>query len=301
MDSHLLRSFLAVARTGSFSRAASELGYTQSAVSQHIAALETDLHVTLLRRRPVTPTEAGARLLDHAATILLRLDAARADLRRLTATPAQHLALGVSPLAQVPRLAVAVAGLRQAMPRLDVAIHILPRHEVTHAVAIGTVDVGLVDGVAAPSDPLPLPDAGPLSIQVVTEHDVRAFFPRGHPLSTRPGVELKHLAEAQWIDAPQLAAPLAQMRASTNLDGFRASLSYHGSDLATLLQLVAAGNGIAVLPATAAHHASDVIGVPLATPRLVHRIETRHPTPGAAATPSLLNLLAAHRHQRVDQ
>ncbi|NUS10965.1 MAG: LysR family transcriptional regulator, partial [Streptomyces sp.] len=83
MDPHLLRTFVAVARHGSFSAAARELGYTQSAVSQHIAALEGDLGAVLLGRRPVAPTPAGARLLEHAEPLLLRLDAARADIARL--------------------------------------------------------------------------------------------------------------------------------------------------------------------------------------------------------------------------
>src|SRR5688572_29558640 len=88
VDPHLLGTFVAVVERASFSAAARHLGYTQSAVSQHIAALEDDLGVPLLHRRPVTPTEAGARLLEHAAPILLRLDAARADVRRTAGEPA---------------------------------------------------------------------------------------------------------------------------------------------------------------------------------------------------------------------
>ena len=56
MDPHLLRTFVTVVRLASFSAAATELGYTQAAVSQQIATLESDLNVTLLNRRPVTPT-----------------------------------------------------------------------------------------------------------------------------------------------------------------------------------------------------------------------------------------------------
>ena len=72
---------MVVADCRSFSAAARRLGYTQSAVSQHIAALEGDLGTTLLHRRPVAPTEAGERLLEHAAPILLRAEAARVDVR----------------------------------------------------------------------------------------------------------------------------------------------------------------------------------------------------------------------------
>ncbi|MCM3925337.1 LysR family transcriptional regulator, partial [Frankia sp. AiPs1] len=82
MDPQQLRTFVGVATAGSFSAAARELGYTQSAVSQQIAALEADLGVALLHRRPVGVTEAGARLLEHARPLLLRLAAARTDVTR---------------------------------------------------------------------------------------------------------------------------------------------------------------------------------------------------------------------------
>src|ERR1700760_2140560 len=125
VEAQLLRTFVTVTRLGSFSAAASELGYTQAAVSQQIAALENDLKTQLLSRRPVGPTEAGARLLEHAEPILLRLDAARADVTRMTSTPAATLIVGVTPLAgatPAPALAAALAGLRERMPRLDVSV-----------------------------------------------------------------------------------------------------------------------------------------------------------------------------------
>ena len=71
----------AVSRTGSFGRAARELGYTQSAVSQQIAQLERIVGQRLFHRpggpRQVEPTEAGLLLLGHADAIVARLDAAR--------------------------------------------------------------------------------------------------------------------------------------------------------------------------------------------------------------------------------
>src|SRR5690349_24842610 len=79
-----LAALEAVARTGSFGRAARELGYTQSAVSQQIAQLERIVGQQLIHRpggpRRVEPTEAGLLLLGHADAIVARLDAARADM-----------------------------------------------------------------------------------------------------------------------------------------------------------------------------------------------------------------------------
>ena len=99
----MLRTFVAVARLGSFSAAAVELGYTQAAISQQIAALESDLKVPLLNRRPVSPTEAGARLLEHAEALLLRLDAARADVTRMTQAPAADPRRGRDPAGRQAR------------------------------------------------------------------------------------------------------------------------------------------------------------------------------------------------------
>ena len=134
---------MAVARLGSFSAAAVELGYTQAAISQQIAALESDLKVPLLNRRPVTTTEAGGRLLEHAEPILLRLDAARADVTRMTRPPSATLAVGVTPLAGgSPLLAVALSALRQRRPRLDVTVGTGTRDCVLTAVARGELTSG---------------------------------------------------------------------------------------------------------------------------------------------------------------
>src|SRR3954470_4983842 len=99
MDPRFLRTFVTVTRLGSFSAAARELGYTQSAVSQHIGVLEADLGAALLTRRPVAPTEAGARLLGQAEPILLRLEAARAGGARAAGGPPRSLRIGTTPLA----------------------------------------------------------------------------------------------------------------------------------------------------------------------------------------------------------
>src|SRR6201995_5955705 len=156
MEAQLLRTFVAVARLGSFSAAAGELGYTQAAVSQQIAALEGDLKTQLLNRRPASPTGAGARLLEHAEPILLRLDAARADVTRMTKTPPATLVIGVTPLAgATSALAPALTELRTRMPRVDITVQTGTREELANGVAQGELDLALTEGLTAPGDPLP--------------------------------------------------------------------------------------------------------------------------------------------------
>jgi DNA-binding transcriptional LysR family regulator len=276
MDPHLLRTFVTVARLGSFSAAARELRYTQSAVSQHIATLEGDLGTPLLGRRPVTPTQAGARLLEHAEGLLLRLAAARADIARLVAAPRTRLTVGAAPLAPLPRLAAALADVHRAHPGAEISVRLLPADAVPARVATGALDLGVVAGLAAPTDPLPLPDVGPLTVRGIGEEPVAVVLPPGHPLAARDGLRLADLADARWLDAPEAAVPLARLRAASGADGFRSGVHYDGTDPGGLLALAAAGHGLALLPRSLAGNAPGLAAVPLAVPRLVHRTELLH-------------------------
>lgn len=266
MDPHLLRTYVTVARLASFSEAARELGYTQSAVSQHIAALEQDLGAPLLTRRPVTPTAAGERLLEHAAPLLLRLDAARADVVRMAAAPERGLTLATAPTALGPRVLT-------ALPRAGVTLRVLTRDEVPVAVATGTADLGLVDGIAAPNDPLRLPDVAPLTTHGVAEEPVCVLLPDDHPLAGRPALRLGDLAAARWLDAPDAGVPLARLRAANGGGAFRPALRYDGTDIRVLTALAAAGHGLTLLPRSAATGVPGAVAVPLTEPRVVHRTE----------------------------
>ncbi|MDT9682220.1 LysR family transcriptional regulator [Streptomyces sp. TRM76323] len=276
MDPRLLRTFVTVSRLASFPAAARELGCTQAAVARHVAALERELGLPLLTRRPVVPTVAGARLLEHAVPLLLRLDAARADLARLVAAPAGELAVAAAPLAVGPRL---LAALPAATAR--VTLRVRPRDAIAAALADGTADLGLVDGLAVTGDPLPLsgtaPTGGtaPLTALRVTEAPLAVHLPAGHPLAHRPGLRIGELTAARWLDAPAAGLPLDQLRAAHGTYGFRPALRYEGTDVHTLTALAAAGQGLALLPATVPA-APAATAVPLVEPRLVHRVELLH-------------------------
>lgn len=266
MDPHLLRTYATVARLASFSAAARELGYTQSAVSQHIAALEQDLGAPLLTRRPVAPTAAGERLLEHVGPLLLRLDAARADVVRMAAAPAHGLTLAASPTALGARVLA-------ALPPAGVTLRVLPREDVCAEVAAGRADLGLADGLTAPSDPLRLPDVAPLTTRGVDEGPVYVLLPLGHPLAGRPGLRLADLADARWIDAPGAALALPDIRAASGGHGFRGALRYDGTDVRALVSLVAGGHGLALVPGEVASGAAGTVAVAVSAPRVVHRVE----------------------------
>nr|WP_275587239.1 LysR family transcriptional regulator [Micromonospora terminaliae] len=267
-----MRTFTAVARLRSFSAAAAELGYTQSAVSQQVAALEADLGVRLLQRRPVAPTEAGERLLAYAGPILLRLATARADVARLGTPRPGPLRVGATPLA-----APSAAALAAAQPARGLVLRVGPRADLVQQVGSDELDVGLLDGFVTPSDPLPVVEAGLIATAPHDEQPAVVALPRSHPLAGRSGLSLADLAVARWIDAPDVAAPLPQLRAAAGADGFRPAVRYDGTDAAGLLAAVAAGHGLAVLPAGPVRGHPGLVGVDLVTPRLMHRIEAVRP------------------------
>ena len=116
----------AVARTGSFGRAARELGYTQSAVSQQIAQLERIVGQRLFHRpggpRRVEPTEAGLLLLRHADAVVAQLDAARADMAALAEGEAGTLRVGIYQSVGARLLPALVRRFRAQWPRVGVRV-----------------------------------------------------------------------------------------------------------------------------------------------------------------------------------
>ncbi len=156
--------------------------------------------------------------------------------------------------------------------------------------AAGTLDIGLVDGLAAPSDPLRLSEISPLTAIGVGEEQAVVILPRSHPLAGRAGLRLADLIDARWLDAPGTAAPLSDLRRAVGSDGFRAALRYEGTDTGMLVALAAAGHGLTALPGPTAERFPGVARVPVISPRLVHRTELLH---GSVAAGSPAAALAA--------
>jgi DNA-binding transcriptional LysR family regulator len=126
IDLRHLAALEAVARTGSFGRAARELGYTQSAVSQQIAQLERIVGQKLFHRpggpRRVEPTEAGLQLLGHADAIVAQLDAARADMAALAEGAAGTLRVGIYQSVGARLLPALVRRFREQWPLVGVRV-----------------------------------------------------------------------------------------------------------------------------------------------------------------------------------
>jgi DNA-binding transcriptional LysR family regulator len=273
IDVRDLSTLLEVLRAGSFTRASENLGYTQSAVSQQVSGLEAELGQRLVERKPVRATPAGARLAEHAAHILLRLQVARSELAQLDARSAP-VRLSASPLADGRAVTAAIAAIQVAPAGEGVSLTTLSSHNAVTAVASGEVHAAFVDGFAAPDEPLHLADAGLLNARFVSERPPVVVVSGDHPLARRRRLELGTLADAPWIAAPRLVESEALAR--LGVTGFaRTRALFEGQDPAGLLRMVAAGLGVALLPGGTVVDAEayGVVAVALDLPRLVHRTE----------------------------
>src|SRR6478752_9220194 len=116
-----LRVLREVAYRGSLSAAAQTLSYTQSAVSQQIAALEAETGMALLERNPrgVTLTAAGQLLVGHADGILARLDAAEASLAAIAGLRGGRLRMASFPTAGATLMPIAIAAFRASYPEVE--------------------------------------------------------------------------------------------------------------------------------------------------------------------------------------
>src|ERR1700753_1876023 len=116
--------FLAAVRCGSLGEASRTLGYTQSAISRHIAALETEYGVPLLERGPagVRPTPYGERLLQHADAILAHDDQVRREFDGVRQGTLRHSTIGPFPTAVAGIIPAALAALQQDRPDMTLSL-----------------------------------------------------------------------------------------------------------------------------------------------------------------------------------
>ena len=231
----------ALADSGSFGRAATRLGYTQSAVSQQIATLERIVGERLVERpggpRPVSLTEAGRLLLRHAESIVARLQAAHADLQALQAGEAGTLRVGTFQSAGARLLPEIMRRFTEAWPRIDVMLEELEDEAIAHAIERGDVDVGFVQ--------LPVGDL-PLETTELLRDPYVLIVEASSPLAgTRPTLaSLSAFPLVGWREAHAMAPIEASFRAQ----GVEPRWAFRSNDNPTVQGLVAAGLGIAVMP-----------------------------------------------------
>lgn len=274
----------AVARTGSFGRAAEQLGYTQSAVSQQIATLERIVGERLVDRpggpRPVSLTDAGSLLLRHASAIVSRLDAARADLVALRAGETGALRVGTYQSIGARVLPAVMRRFLADWPRIDLRLS----EPATDPELYAKIESGDLD-LAFCSPPLP---EGPFEAIELMRDPYVLVVPADSPLAASGRVSLADLDGAAVIGCNVCASQL-QLEAELERRGHSVEYAFRSDDNGTLQGLVAAGFGIGLMPLLAVAPGDERVRVLTFAPDVPERRlavvwhRDRHRSPAALA------------------
>lgn len=284
IDARRTLIFREVARAGSISAAARTLGWTQPAVSQHLARLEREAGGPLLIRGAggVTLTEAGAALLRRADVVATELHAATEELAALTQLRAGRVRLVAFPSAAATIVPSAMGALADAHPEIEVGLEEAEPPEAFAAVTSGNADLAVVFGYDGP----PV-DLGTLVWRRLLDEPVHLVVPPGTRVPVRRG--LAAFADADWI--------AGCTRCRTHLvdcckqAGFTPTIRHTTDNYVVVQNLVARGLGVTVLPdsALSAYRHPDVRVVPL--PSLGRRHVGIAHRPGAETVPATAALL----------
>jgi DNA-binding transcriptional LysR family regulator len=252
-DLRRLRAFHAVAESGSFSAAALELGYAQSVVSHHVAALEREFGVTLVNRgtRPVTVTDSGARLLRHTAAVLGHVTAAEDELRAVAGLERGTLRVGAFLSASNSFVPPALARFEAAHPAVQIVLEQVEEPEALRRLRSGQLDLAVV--WREWQSPRPTGEGGDESfhqVQLADDH-YRVVLPPTHRLAGEREVHMRELAGERFNGPPAAGFTLpfrTMLEELCREAGFEPNVAYVLRDVTVARAFIAAGLCVSLMP-----------------------------------------------------
>lgn len=264
LDVRRLRLLRELARRGTIAAVAEALSFSPSAVSQQLGVLEREAGLPLLERtgRRVRLTPAGQNLVRRADAVLELLEQADADLAGARGGLAGALRIGSFPTATRAIVPAALAALARRHPGLEPMVSETDPAAVAHALRAGDLDVALIheyDFVPARDEPgldtEPLyREAMYLAAPVARVAPAAPAAPAGRPSGPADGpgagrrAALRTHADAPWITATPGTLCHAMTLRACQAAGFTPRIRHQVDEFATVLALVAAGQGVAVVP-----------------------------------------------------
>ena len=271
LDTHRLRIFRAVVATGSIHGAATSLGYTPSAISQHLSVLQKQTGLTLIERRGrgIEPTAAGLRFAEESGDVLERLAALESVAGDLREGRVGSLTVSYVSSAGTAWIPPVVATLTREFPALRLDLRLVELAAETPFVPDIEVFVAGAPSSTSPTDGY--------DVQLLLEEAYLAVMPLDHPLATRNEVELAELADEPWVDNDVARGPCRQVVLDAcAAAGFVPCFHVEVHDYPTAIAFVAEGVGITVLPRLATIALpSSVVAVPIINPVPQRRIMLR--------------------------
>jgi DNA-binding transcriptional LysR family regulator len=252
-----------VAYRGSFSAAAEELSYTQSAVSQQIAALEVEAGTALLQRRArgVTLTAAGQVLLGHAEGILAQLEAAEGALAEIAGLRGGRLRMASFPTAGATLMPLAIATFRASYPDVELTLSEGEPEEIAPRLRAGELDLALLFEFEGETE---LGD-GTTRVELL-EDPMYLALPREHRLAGRKRLRLEDLKGEAWVQTSSASPCARHVVRSCHAAGFEPNVSFESDDYQTVQGLVAVGVGVALIPELALSVVREEIAIRALSP-----------------------------------
>lgn len=244
LDAHRLMIFRSVAATGSVAAAAASLGYTPSAVSQHVAALQRETGLKLLERvgRGVQLTPAGRVLATEADGVLERLNDLGATVDDLRAGKANRITMNVFATAGTHWMPGVVQTLSAEFP--DTRLRLRIEDEVNE-IAVRRPDLA----VAVRQELAPTTAVAGYSHEDLMVESYVAVVPRNHEFANREVVDMAELEHVRWIDNDVRRGACRQaVIDACAAAGFTPRFVVETTDYPSALRFVARGVGVTVLP-----------------------------------------------------
>jgi DNA-binding transcriptional LysR family regulator len=297
IDSRRLRVLNEVSRARTLAGAADALGYTPSAVSQQLRALEREAGVALLERRGrgVALTEPGRALAAHAARVADALAAAEEELRAIAGLRAGSLRLGWFTTAGATLMPRTIARFRARHPGVELSLREIDRDECSTALRAGELDLALVYEF-----PLGEPWPRDLPLRHLLEDPLYVALPRDHPLAAeRRRIGLGELEDEPWVQGVHHGSTLSRLPEACRRAGFEMDVAFRTDDHMAVQGLVAAGVGVAAIPQLTLPATRDDVAVrEVDAPALVRQVGVamspgRYRPPAAEAMADLLEEVAA--------
>jgi DNA-binding transcriptional LysR family regulator len=248
-DLRRLRAFHEVAERSSFSAAAAELGYAQSVVSHHVAALEAEFGLTLIDRssRPVSLTPPGEQLHRHTVQILGRVAEAEDGMRSLAGLDSGSLRIGAFSTACTSFVPSAIARFEKAHPGVEVSIEQADPHDALRRVRAGDLHLAVVFSHRPP--PVRGDDEA-LAWSRLGDDPFRLILPPKHRLAQRRRIKVAELANERFCAPPRAGVWTTyheMLERFCSAGGFEPNVAYTVRETAVGQALVAAGLCISIM------------------------------------------------------
>jgi DNA-binding transcriptional LysR family regulator len=293
MEFRHLRYFVAVAEALSFARAARALNLSQPPLSRQVRALEDELGTPLFARtkRSVQLTPAGAALLPEARRLLREADGLKAGAQRLAAGEVGTLALGFISVAAYNLLPELAPEFRRRHPGVKLVLQEATSDVLIAGLRQGDLDVGLV---------LPPVDAPGLEYAPLVHDTLIAALPAGADQARGRGpIRLAALADEPFILFPRRVGSSLydEIVGACRRAGFAPRIEQEAIQMQTIVSLVAARMGVALVPASLEHlRRTGVVYRPLADAR--SRVEIGIAWRAGDASPAVRAFVALARERR---